>query len=358
MKDYLVAVYRLFKETAVNFGRDNGSMLAASLAYYTIFAIAPLLVIAVAVAGFVFGDAAAEGQIVEAIEGSVGREGAVLIQNLIASSSESNAGLIATIISTAILILASSNLFTRLQKALNIIWGVAPPLDLGILGFLKKWVLSFGMVLVIGFILLLSIISSTVLTTLGGFITDLFPVVGPFLPRLELLLSFLILIVLFSLIFKVLPDATVAWRDVLVGGLVTAVLFSIGKILIGYYLSFSGENATYQAAGSIVILLLWVYYSSQILFFGAEFTQTYANSHGATVKPVKEGLIFRQELYQHPSTEPEPVPVSMVSEGETAVSQRNLFDKLAALLIGIATGLLLAFVSTFWSRDDEEGDSE
>lgn len=284
--NFLKSTFTLIKKTAVNFSRDNASMLAASLAYYTIFAIAPLLVIAVAVAGFIFGDAAVEGQVVEAIQGTVGRETAVLIENLITSASDSGAGIIATIISTTFLIFAASGLFSQLQKALNIIWDVSPPQNLGVFGFLKKRAVAFGMVLMIGLVLLISITTSTVLTALSGYLAQQLPVVGPLLARFELLVSFLILIVLFALIFKVLPDAIVGWRDVFVGGLVTAVLFSVGKVLIGTYLSYSGDNATYQAAGSIVILLLWIYYSSQILLLGAEFTQTYANSHGNEVRSV------------------------------------------------------------------------
>ena len=355
IKKYALMVFNLTKNTAVNFSRDNASMLAASLAYYTIFAIAPLLIIVVAVAGFVFGEAAVQGELVGAIEETVGREGAVLIQELIASSSQNNANVIASIISIGLLILAASGLFGQLQKALNIVWGVTPPPDQGVLGMVKSRALSFSMVLIIGLILMISITASTILTALSGYLAQQLPVIGPLLPRFELLVSFLILIFLFAMIFKFLPDAQVAWRDVLVGGLVTAVLFSLGKVLIGYYLSLS-NNPTYQAAGSIVILLLWIYYSTQILLFGAEFAKTYANSYGSGVRSLGAEMILQQEPSQAVL---QPVPVQKIVEvrQETAVSQQNLLEKVAALLIGVAVGLLVAFVSNFWlspENDTEE----
>ncbi|MEM7335280.1 MAG: YihY/virulence factor BrkB family protein [Chloroflexota bacterium] len=351
IKKYALLIFNLLKDTAVNFGRDNGSMLAASLAYYTIFAIAPLLIIIVAVAGFVFGEQAVQGELVGAIEENVGREGAVLIQNLIASSSQNGANIIASIISVGLLILAASGLFGQLQKAINIVWGVTAPPDQGALGMLKSRALSFGMVIVIGFVLIISITASTILTALSGYLAEQLPVIGPLLPRFELLVSFLILIFLFALIFKILPDAEVAWRDVLVGGLVTAVLFSFGKVLIGFYLSLS-DNPTYQAAGSIVILLLWIYYSSQILLFGAEFTKTYANRLGATVKSMGDEVILPQPAAVLP---PQPVPVQRIVEvrDSTAVSRQSWLERAATLLIGLAVGLLVAFVSSFWtSRED------
>ncbi|MCA9924157.1 MAG: YihY/virulence factor BrkB family protein [Anaerolineales bacterium] len=342
-------IFELLRETAVGFGRDHGSMLAASLAYYTIFAIAPLLVIAVAVAGFVFGEAAAEGQIVTAIQDTVGREAAVVIEQLVAKSGESNAGTIATIISTTLLFFGASGLFGQLQRALNIIWGITPDPGQGITGVIRKRLLSFGMVLLVGLLLLLSLTAGTIINALGNLLEHIFPVVGPLLPSMEVIASFALLILLFTLLFRILPDADVSWRDVFLGAVVTAVFFTIGEYLIGLYLSHSTVSSTYGAAGSLVIVLLWIYYSAQIMLFGAEFTQTYANKYGSKVKPADE------------ETPPSPLPPEVdfsalptsstylayehigINDKTAVFPSGNLQKQIATGLLGIAVGLLIAF---------------
>ena len=281
MKKQLTFVAELFKETATAFGEDKASMLAASLAYYTIFAIAPLLVIAIVVAGFFFGEAAVEGQIVSSIQDAVGREAAVLIENLVSNASQSSATIWATLGSTAVLLFGASNLFNQLQRALNVIWDTPPSTDSGIVNFLQKRLIAFAMVLIAGLVLLLTLIVSTVVQYLDTFLTDLSPLFSRLIPIIDFSVSFLILTLLFAILFRVLPEVDVAWQDVFLGAVVTSLLFSIGKYLITLYLSFSGDNATYQAAGSIVILLLWVYYSAQIVLFGAEFTNAYAKRSGS-----------------------------------------------------------------------------
>jgi membrane protein len=295
---YLKNIFELIRKTVAGYGRDNGSLLAASLAYYTIFAIAPLLVIAVAVAGLVFGDAAVSRQIEPAISETVGKEAAAMVQNLVANVSESDTGTLGTVLGSLLLLYAASGLFNQLRRALNIIWGIAPAPDQGVWGMLKKRALTFLMVLVIGFLLLFALLASTLVSALDEFLIAQLPLIGPLLPSLDFLVSLALLILLFAIIFRILPDGHVAWRDVFFGAVVTAVLFSIGKYLISLYIRQGAAASTVGAAGSLVILLLWVYYSAQIVLLGAEFTQVYANRFGSGVLPPENGLIIAREPYR------------------------------------------------------------
>lgn len=340
--NFLKTTFELLRETAVSFGKNNGTMLAASLAYYTIFAIAPLLVIAVAVAGFVFGDAAVQGDVFRTIEGTVGTEAGLLIEDLIASASQSNAGIFATVISIALLLVAASNLFGQLKNAINAVWDVAPTESGGIVTVVLQKAIAIGMVLLVGIVLIASISASALIATLGGFLAEQLPIVGPLLPYLEIIVSIVILILLFALILKILPDAKLAWRDLLVGGAVTALLFSIGKYLISFYLSFSGENPTYQAAGSVVILLLWIYYSAQIVLFGAQFTKVYADYAERKQRPFPQKPQSEQ-LIPTPRTANMPLEQTKLL-AQTAVSHDETRTTIAALLLGTALGLLMAFV--------------
>ncbi len=338
-------IVRLIRETAVGFSRDRGSMLAASLAYYALFALAPLLVIAVAVAGFIFEEAAAKGQIVTAIQDTVGREAAVIIERLIANAGQSGSGIIATLISTALLFWGASGLFGQLQRALNAIWGIEPTSNQGITGILRKRLISFGMVLLIGILLLLSLTAGTIINALGDFLDTMLPVIGPLLPHLKILVSFGLLILLFAIIFWLLPDVEIAWRDVFLGATVTAVLFAVGEYLIGLYLSNSSVSSTYGAAGSLVIVLLWIYYSAQIFLFGAEFTQVYANKYGSKLpQPDYEPVLLPQPI-DFPAL-PASSSHTMNERNRTAVSPTQLiYRQLATGLIGIALGLLIAFLN-------------
>lgn len=347
--------FSLLRETAAAFGRNNASMLAASLAYYAIFAIAPLLVIAVAVAGFVFGDAAVQGQLDAQLEGTFGREAAVLIEDLVAGANQTNAGLFATVVSVILLLLAASGLFGQLKKALNTIWEAEPTSDQGILGFALQRIVAISMVLLIGLILLASMSASTAIVFLSDFVAGRLPVLGRLLPYLEVIVSLTILVLLFALIYRILPDVKLAWRDVFVGGAVTALLFAIGKYLISFYLSFNGNNPTYQAAGAVVIVLLWIYYSSQIFLFGAQFTCVYAERGGA---PADTGKAMSPIDHSRPrlaASTPVVSPAQPRVVSESAVSQTdNRKITAAALLLGTALGLLLAFLGNlFGQRTDD-----
>lgn len=346
MNRILRAIFELLRESARGWSRDNASLLAAALAYYTIFALAPLLVIAVAVAGIVLGDAAVEGQIETQIEGAVGTETAVVIQNLIANASESGASTIATVLSTILLFFGASGMFNQLQRTLNIIWGLEPVPDQGIWNILRKRALSFLMVLFVGFLLLLFVGMNTILQLLGERLAEWLPGIGSLLPELSFFGSIIILILLFAIVFKTLPDAEIAWTDVLMGSAVTTLLFLLGQFLIILYLSRGSTTSTYGAAGSLVLILLWVYYSAQILLFGAEFTEVYANRYGSRVKAAEnaildDGTIADQSTYRI-------VTVSSESEPETAVPRWR--HPVAVGLLGLAGGLLLGFLSSLRRR--------
>ncbi|MCP5097607.1 MAG: YihY/virulence factor BrkB family protein [Chloroflexi bacterium] len=351
---YAKNVFELIRQTAIGYGRDHGSLLAASLAYYTIFAIAPLIVIVVAVAGQVFEDDTVSQKIEPAIVETVGQDAAAVVLSLVANVSESGTGTLGTIIGSALLFFAASGLFFQLQRTINIIWGITTPPEQGIWGVLKKRALTFLMVLLVGLLLIFSLIVTAVISALDEFLIDILPLLGPLLPTLDVLVSLCLLTLLFAIIFRVLPDGQVAWKDVFLGAVVTAVLFITGKYLIGLYIKQGAASSTVGAAGSVVILLLWVYYSAQILLLGAEFTQVYANTYGTMVRPPENGLVVARERYI--IDRPEEMRVMVAPENrvieETAVSpQRPIYHQLASGLIGIAVGLLLAFLNTLRRKE-------
>ena len=288
-------IVELLKETWKEWQEDKASRLAAALAYYTAFSIAPLFVIAIAIAALVFGEEAAQGQIFGQLKDLVGKDAAKGIESLIVSSSKPTEGTIATLISIALLFFGASNVFTQLQDALNTIWEVAPKPGRGIKGILKDRILSFGMVLGIGFLLLVSLILSAVLAGLGNYLGGKMPGLQFLWSSLNFFLSFGVITVLFALMFKFLPNVKITWGDVGIGAVITALLFTIGKSLIGLYLGNSSVGSTYGAAGSFVVLLLWVNYSAQILLFGAEFTQVYANKYGSQIVPTKNAVPVTEE---------------------------------------------------------------
>jgi membrane protein len=292
----LKVIVGLLKETWTEWQEDKASRLAAALAYYTAFSIAPLVVIAIAIAALVYGEEAAQGQIATQLGALVGKEAAEAIESLVESSyRQSGEGIIATVISIGLLFFGASNIFTQLQDSLNTIWEVAPKPGRGIKGIIKDRILSFGMVLGIGFLLLVSLILSTVLAALGNYLGGMMPGLQFLWSILNFLLSFGVISLLFALMFKFLPDVKITWGDVRIGAVITALLFTIGKSLISLYLGNSGVGSTYGAAGSLVVLLLWVNFSAQILFFGAEFTQVYANKYGSLIVPTENAVPLTEE---------------------------------------------------------------
>ena len=268
---------------------DKASRLAAALAYYTAFSIAPVLLLVIAIAGFFLGQDAARGEVFEQIDGLVGAEGAKAIEAMLENSQDRGSSAIATLISLSLLIFAASGVFLHLKESLNAIWNVEESMEKGgIVNTIRSRLLSFSMIPVIGFLLLVSLAISALITgfsnIIGGSWQDWFPLIR----LLNLAVSFGVISLLFAIIFKVLPDAEVQWSDVWVGAATTSLLFSIGKWAIGLYLGSSSIGSTYGAAGSFVVLLVWIYYSAQILFFGAEFTQVYANRYGSRISPISQ----------------------------------------------------------------------
>lgn len=284
------AILGLFQETFQEWSNDKASRLSAALAYYTIFSIAPLLIIVIAIAGAVFGEEAASGQIFAQIQGLVGEAGAKVIQEAIKNASQPKQGAIASIISVVVLIFGATGLFTELQDALNTIWEVQPKPGRAVKNMVRTRFLSFAMVLGIGFLLLVSLVVSGVLAALIGYFNNLIPGIDFIWQIVNFLLGFAISTVLFGLIFKVLPDVKITWSDVWIGAALTSLLFSLGRFVLGQYLGNGSFGSTYGAAGSIVVVIAWVYYAAQILFFGAEFTQVYARRYGSQIVPDKNAI--------------------------------------------------------------------
>jgi membrane protein len=276
----------LLKQTVIEWIEDKVPRLGAALAFYSMLSLGPLLLLALAAAGLIFGHEAAQGKIVDQIQGMIGPDGARAIQDMIADSAEKkDAGIVATAIGLGTLLIAASGVFGQLQDAMNTIWEVKPKKGRGIRGFIQDRFFSFTMVLGTGFLLLISLLLNTVLSAIGEYATGKFAQFALIMQAVNFIASFGIISFLFALIFKYLPDAKIAWRDVWIGAVLTAFLFTIGKFAIGFYLGHSSMSSSYGAAGSLVVVLIWVYYSSQILFFGAEFTQVYANRFGKRIVP-------------------------------------------------------------------------
>jgi membrane protein len=281
----LTAIWNLLTDTFTEWNEDKPFQLAAALSYYTLFSLAPLLIIAIAVAGLVFGHEATQQQIVGTLQGLVGPQGAQAIQALIQNASKPSSGILATILGLVTLLLGAGGVVGQLQDSLNTIWGVAPKPGLGLMGLVRARFFSFGLVLGIGFLLLVSLVASAALSGFLHFVAGASAGKSFVWHGVEFLVSFGLTTLLFALIYKVLPDVHMAWKDVGIGAAMTALLFTLGKFLIGLYLGHSGVSSAYGAAGSLIVVLLWVYYSALIFFFGAEFTQVYANTHGAGVTP-------------------------------------------------------------------------
>lgn len=282
------AIFRLLKETITEWQDDKVPLLAAALAYYTVFSIAPLLIIAIAIAGAFFGEEAARGEIIDQIQGLIGQQGAEAIQSMLQNTQQPNANSgLATLFGIITLLIGATGVFGQLQEALNIIWDVKPKPGVGLRVFLLSRLLSFAMVLVIGFLLLVSLLLSAILAAISHFFGDLIPGFQFIGQLLNFTLSFGVITLLFAAIYKVLPDVKVPWQNLWLGAIVTALLFNAGKSLIGLYLGNSAVSSTYGAAGSLVVILIWIFYSAQIMLLGAEFTQVYSRYHGTPIRPTR-----------------------------------------------------------------------
>jgi membrane protein len=279
---HLKLFYRLARQSVTAWIDDYAPSMGAAISYYTVFSIAPLLIIVIAVAGLVWGRDAVQGEIVTQLTGLIGQEGAVGIQALIESANKPAKGVVATLISVGVLLVGATTVFAELQSALDRVWDVPPSQKAsGIWATLRARLLSLGFILGLGFLLSVSLVFSAGVAAFGGWANGLFPGWELLLQVVNTAISLGISSLLFAMIFKLMPQATVGWRDVWVGATVTAVLFEIGKALIGLYIGKSSVTSSFAAAGSLVVLLLWVYYSAQIFLLGAEFTWVFAHEHGS-----------------------------------------------------------------------------
>lgn len=272
---------------------DKVFKMSAALSYYTLFSLAPLLMIAIAIAGFFFGEEAARGEIVVQIEGLIGKSGAGVVQSLIQNAAFSSRGLFATIMSVVIILLGSMGVFIELKESLNIMWGVEVRPGKPIHQLIKTRIGAFSMVLIMGFLLLVSLIMSALIVILNKYLGAYFPVLLPVIEILNMVISFAIITFLFAMIFKFLPDVVLSWRYIWRGAIITSLLFGIGKYWIGLYLGNSSFSSTFGAAGSLVVLLVWLNYSSLMLFFGAEFTQVYRKRYSSEpLKAEKDAILI------------------------------------------------------------------
>jgi membrane protein len=296
--------YQLIKDTVADWSADEAPRLAAGLAYYTLLSLAPLLVLAVSIVGFVFGEEAARGQIAAELSSAVGPEAGKGIEAIIAHAHAPETGTFSTIIGVIVLFVGASGVFGELQHALDRIWNVKPKPGRGIYGVLRDRFLSFTMVLGVAFLLLVSLVVSAVLTAVGTFFSSVLPGGELLWQGVNLLISLAVIACLFALIFKVIPDVDVKFGDVWLGAWVTALLFSIGKLLLSLYLGRESVTSPYGAAGSLIVLIIWVYYTAQILFLGAEFTQVYARHRGRTIPPSKNAVADDEHAHGHAAPTP------------------------------------------------------
>lgn len=356
----LKAIFELFRDAAMRWSEDKASIFAAALAYYTVFSLAPLLVLGVAIAGRILRESNVQDIILLYVTDSLGPDIAELIEQLLGGGTWNNSGVWATVISTLVLLWGATGVFNHLKRALNTIWGVEPELPTGLHGviyFIKTRGLASLMVLGVGFLFVAAFVLNTVLTTLDQFLVEWFPDLAIHVDNslINFLLSWVVPAVAFAIIFKALPDARVAWRDVWAGALVTAVLFALGNYGISIYLRFSSAASAYGAAGSLIVMLVWIYYSAQIFFYGAEFTQIFANRYGSKLVPASNAVAIRRERVngnEEPQLEPEPEmlpaylpePLYMPDSGDSPTRQRA--KQVGFGFIGLAVGLFLGFLSS------------
>ncbi|HYE31036.1 MAG TPA: YihY/virulence factor BrkB family protein [Methylomirabilota bacterium] len=278
-------MFSIIKEAGTDFMADNAPRLGAALSYYTIFSLSPLLLLVIGIASLWFDANDTRQAIFGQMEGLMGKEGAEAMQEMMVNSGEEKKGLISTIIAGVTLVIGATGAFAQLQAALNQIWEVKQKPGLGVKGFIKTRIMSFTMILVIGFLLLVSLVLSAAVTAMSTYMGHYLPGMDAIWHIVTLAVSFGVVTVLFAMMFKLLPDVKIPWKEVWFGAAVTALLFTVGKFGLGLYLGKSSATSSFGMAGSLVLVLLWVYYSSQILFFGAEITQVHAARRGAHIVP-------------------------------------------------------------------------
>lgn len=286
MQKKLHSLYHFIRQVIVEFIDDNVMKYSASLAYYTVFSLAPMLIIIISICGTIFGKAAVQGQMYGEIKDLVGSSAALQIQENIKNIRLTQSTPLATIFSISVLLIGGTGIFGEIQDSLNKIWGLKVKTKKAWWKLILNRLLSFSLILSLGFVLIVSLVLNALIAIVGNRLNNLLSGSGQiFIPIIDNILSFAITTLLFAIIFKVLPDAKIKWKDVSIGSIITAILFTLGKFGIGYYLGRSNMATIYGAAGSVIIIMLWAYYSSVILYLGAEFTKVYANSHGGKIQP-------------------------------------------------------------------------
>ncbi len=270
----------MLKQTASKWSDHHATRLGASVAFYTLLSFAPLLVLLAAIVALVMHDEnAAQNGLIDQAKQMMGGGGGDAVKSLLASAQKPSSGVFASIVSFIVLLFGASGVFTELHDALNVIWDATPKASSGVMGLIKERLFSFGMVLSVGFVLLVSLFVSAALAFVGKFFGQIIPLPDAVLQLANFIVSFVVITILFALMFKFVPAVKISWRNVIVGAIGTALLFTIGKFLLGLYLGKASVGSTYGAAGSLVAVIVWVYYSAQIFFFGAEFTRVYADAH-------------------------------------------------------------------------------
>lgn len=293
--------WHVLKETGAQWSEDNVTRLAASLAYYTLLSIAPFIIFAVAVTGLAFGEEAARQHIASEISGLVGAGAAEAVETIAKNAPAPGSGTLGIAAGMVVSLFGASGVFGELQAALNTVWNVAPKPGRGIWGIVKDRFFSFTLVLGVAFLLLVSLVVSALLTWVGKVLEESLPGGALVWQVLNFFLSFGVVTALFALMFKKLPDVRIRWRDVWVGAVVTAGLFTLGKFILGVYLGSAGVSSAYGAAGSIVAFVIWVYYSAQVLLVGAEFTEVYARRFGSAITPDQNSVEAEQPRATDPS---------------------------------------------------------
>ncbi|MGJ7494885.1 YihY/virulence factor BrkB family protein [Variovorax sp. RT4R15] len=327
---------------------DFAPSMGAAISYYTIFSLAPLLVIVTAIAGALFGREAVQGEIVGQLTGLIGSEGAIAVQGLVRSASEPAKGLVAGLLGVGILIIGATTVFAELQSALDRIWHV-PEKDKpkGVWALLRARVLSFGLILGLAFLLMVSLTVSAVLAAFGSWAGGLMPGSELLLQLLNVAISLAVSTALFAMIFKLMPTAPIAWHDVWIGAMVTAVLFEVGKALIGLYLGKSGVTESFAAAGSLVVVLAWVYYAAQIFLLGAEFTKVYANEHGSVAGAKAMVATEATATMAAAGTDAPPAAVATSAPDGAALAHATAAQREVAQRLQVATRTLTQQVAVF-----------
>ena len=311
-------IWQIIKETFSDFIEDNALSRGAAIAFYTVLSLGPVLVICIAIAGLVFGQDAARGAMVGQLQGLMGEDSAKAIQTMIASAGQHKSGVWATVIGIVTLIITASGVFGEMQSSLNYIWKAEP--KGGLTTILKARALSLGLVATMGFLLLVSLVVSAVMSALGDYLNAIMPGIKLILQIVNIVISFAMVSALFAAIYKILPDRKLDWEDTIVGAIVTAVLFTIGKSLIAWYIGGFGVASSYGAAGTLIVILLWIYYSSVIFLLGSEFTKVWAAHHGS-----KEAFEARTATPAQLAAAPSPVQ-KVIAHGAQHRAGIGLFD--------------------------------